>query len=129
MMLDISGVEFFLMNLVIPGNYAKLPDEYSFRSFSFQLLRNEQAAWNVANSANDVDGIPEYAGVDASGVNILEFLGATEGHILYNQGDWLSASYIIANGAILLPAGTTYMVCRLTGVLFSIDTWKKVISV
>ncbi len=127
MMLDISRASFFLANRV-GLNYAKIPDDLAIRSFSFQLLRNENAAWNVANSANDVDGIPEYAGVDTAGVNILEMLGATEAHIIYNQGDRLSASYVVVRGNILMPAGTCYIFCQLAGVLFSIDTWKRVIS-
>ena len=127
MMLDISSVVFFMANRV--GQVlTPYPDDYTLGSVMFQLLRNEQAAWNVANAAQSQVNLREFAGTDIAGTNILELLGATEGHILLNQGDRLSATYNIIRPLLPIPAGSNFAYCRVGGIQFSIETWKRVVA-
>lgn len=127
MMLDISNVTFFLTSFV-GALLVHLPADYVTGSMAFQLMRNEQAPWNVATAANPAVAIPEYAGVDILETNVIEQLGLTEGHIIMNQGDRLTASYRVVRATIPVPVGGLVAFCRIGGVLFSIDTWKRVIS-
>jgi len=127
MMLDISNVTFFLTSFV--GNVlAHLPADYATGSMAFQIMRNELSPWNVATAANPAAAIPEYAGVDILEANVIEQLGLTEGHIIMNQEDRLAATYRVVRATLPVPAGGLVAFCRVGGVLFSIDTWKKVIS-